>query len=94
MEFIEHRLKLRCDRSGLCGAQMCSLFLLMTRPRNFEWRNSIGEVLSVGVHHFVEIAQYWCQGLAGTYIGESIGFTSIRCPCRRVMFFVQSSEAG
>ena len=31
---------------------------------------------------------------AGWYIGESIGFTNIRCPCRRVMFFGRNSEVG
>ena len=41
---------------------MCSLFLLITRPRNFEWRNLIGGLVKCGAQHFVEITQYWCQG--------------------------------
>ena len=62
MEIIDRRLKLRRDRSGLCGGQMCSLFLLITRPRNFEWGNLIGGLVKCGAQHFVDITQYWCQG--------------------------------
>ena len=48
MEIIDRRLKLRHDRSGFYGGQICSLFLLITRPRTFEWGNLIGGLVKCG----------------------------------------------
>ena len=72
---------------------MCSLFLLITRPRNFEWRNSIGALVKcgAGAHQFVEITQYWYRDC--WYTGESIGFTNIRRPYKRVTFLLGGGGA-